>query len=142
MVSLHRSQGCIYTWNWGYHNGRGKSIHPNSVSPCLDIIYKIIIPQGGHYKFGFGNGRINNAIASDGGSMSKITSSPRCAVQLQLTCYWMIKEPCIEVINDRNAISVSINATIQQGWDITVDTFAHYWGRKFYDGYSITLVWQ
>ena len=25
---------------------------------------------------------------------------------------------------------------------ITVDTFAHFWGRKFYDGYSITLFWQ
>ena len=36
----------------------------------------------------------------------------------------------------------STNATIKKGWGITVDTFAHCWGRKCYDGYSIMLVWQ
>ena len=56
-------------------------MHTNSVLPCLARRYKIIVPQGGHYKFGFGNGRITNAMASDGGSLSKVTSSPRCAVQ-------------------------------------------------------------
>ena len=30
-----RRQGCIYPWNWVYHNGRGKSMHSNSVLPCL-----------------------------------------------------------------------------------------------------------
>ena len=63
------------------HHGRGESMHPNSVSPCLARRYKIIISQGGHYKFGFGNGRITNAMASDGENHSEIMSSPCYAVQ-------------------------------------------------------------
>ena len=56
-------------------------MHHNSVSTCLARRYKIIVPQEGHYKFVFGNGRITNAMASDGGSLSEVTSSPCCAVQ-------------------------------------------------------------
>ena len=56
-------------------------MHPKSVSPCLARRYKIIIPQGGHYKFGFGNGRITNSMASDGGIFSEVTSGLRSAVQ-------------------------------------------------------------
>ena len=36
----------------------------------------------------------------------------------------------------------SLTLGLKKGWGITVDTFAYCWGRKFYDGYSITLVWQ
>ena len=36
----------------------------------------------------------------------------------------------------------ALTLRLKKGWGITVDTFAHFWGRKFYDGYSITLVWQ
>ena len=85
MSPLNRNQGCIYPWNWGYHNGRGKSMHPNSILPCLARRYKRIAPQGGHYKFGFVNGRLTNVMDSDGGSLSKVTRSPHFAVQLQLT---------------------------------------------------------
>ena len=56
-------------------------MHPNGVSPCLARRYKLISPQGVHYKFGFGYGRITNVMDSDGGSLSKIMSSPFCAVQ-------------------------------------------------------------
>ena len=42
---------------------------------------KGIVPQGQHYKFGFGNGRIINDMASDVESLSKVTSSLRCFVQ-------------------------------------------------------------
>ena len=52
----------------------------------------------------------------------------------------MGKNPCREGVIGRNATSASINATIKKGWGITVNTFANFWGRKLYDGYSITLV--
>ena len=87
-------------------------MYPNSVSP--------FIPQGGHYECGFGNSRITNYMASDGGSLSEVTSSPRCAVQRQLTNYWMGKTPCSKGIICSNAISVSIKATIKKGWGVTV----------------------
>ena len=81
MATLHISQGCVYPWNWGHRNGRGKIMRTNSVLPCLARLYKRIIPQGGHNKFGFGNGRITNTMAIDGGSLSKVTIIPRCDVQ-------------------------------------------------------------
>ena len=81
-------------------------------------------------------------MASDGRSLSEVTSSLLCVFRLQLTHYCMGKTPCRDGVNGRNAISASINATIKKGWGITVDTFAHFWGRKLYDGYSIMLVWQ
>ena len=56
-------------------------MHPNSVLPCLDRRYKIIVPQGGHYKFGFVNDRITNAMASDGVILSEVTISLCCVVQ-------------------------------------------------------------
>ena len=114
----------------------------NSVSICLARLYKGIFPQGQHYKFGFGNGRIINVMASDGGSMYEVSSSPCCVVQLQLTHYCMGKTPCSEGFIGSNEASASTNDTIKKGWGVTVDTFEHFQGRKFYDGYSITLVWQ
>ena len=54
----------------------------------------------------------------------------------------MGKKPLGKVIIGRNEASASTNATIKKGWFITVDTFVNFWGRKLYDGYSITLVWQ
>ena len=45
-------------------------------------------------------------------------------------------------INGINESSASINAKIKKGWGTTVDIFEHFWGRKFYKGYSVTLVWQ
>ena len=85
-------------------------MHPNSFLSCLARRLKTIVPQEGHYKFGFGNGRITNAMTSDVGSLSKVTSIPRCAVQWQLTHYWMGKTPC----------SDGIMVAMQLVWALTI----------------------
>ena len=59
------------------------------------------------------------------------------AAFLQFTHYWMVNTPYREGFIDRNADSASINNTIKKVWVVTVDAFAHFWGRKFYDRYSI-----
>ena len=35
LATLYRSQGCIYSWNLGHHNGRREIMHHNGVLPCL-----------------------------------------------------------------------------------------------------------
>ena len=101
-------------------------MHTNSVLPWLPRWYRRIILLGQHYKFGFGNGRITNVMASDGGSLSKVTSSLCCVLQWKLAHYWMGKTPCSESIVVSNATSTRINSTNKKGWGIIVDTFAHY----------------
>ena len=54
----------------------------------------------------------------------------------------MGKMHCSEGFVSSNSASVSINATIKKDLSITVDVFAHFWGRKFYDVYYTMLVWK
>ena len=54
---------------------------------CIPTVFRLAWPddvkelfQGRNYKLGFGNGRIINVMDSDGGSLSKVTSSLCCVV--------------------------------------------------------------
>ena len=106
-------------------------MHPGSVSPCLARWYKRIVTQEQHCKFGFGNGRIINFMASYGGSLSKVTSSLRCIVQWKLTHYWLGKTPCSEGIIGSNATSASINSTIKKAKESLL-THLHIAGEESY----------
>ena len=62
--------------------------------------------------------------------MSIVTIRIRCVVQRQLSHCWMGQTPCGEGLVVSNAFSASINVTVKEIWGITVDAFAHFWGRN------------
>ena len=61
--------------------GEGEACIPKVFRLAWPDDVKRIVPQGRHYKFGFGNVSINNVMASDGGSLSKVTTNLCCIFQ-------------------------------------------------------------
>ena len=74
--------------------------------------------------------------------MSTVAISICWVVYLQLDNCWMGQAPCNEGFIGHNAVSTRIIIAVKKGWGIIIDTFAHFWGKKIYSGYSITLVWK